>query len=361
MVFAPDIIHVHDWHTALVPLLLKTAYAWDKLFAKTQTVLTIHNIAYQGVIAADRLIDLGIGPGSSKLDPADLYAGNINFLKTGAIHADLLTTVSPTYAREIQSSDLGMGLQSVLNKRRNALTGILNGVDYTTWDPVADPLIPHKYSLGRLAGKRKNKIRLIDDLGLNVAPDTPLIGVVSRLAEQKGVDLMIKTLPTILKTRSAALVVLGNGQPEYEKFFRNLQDRFSDRCCFYNGYNERLAHLIEAGSDMFLMPSRFEPCGLNQMYSLRYGTVPIVRQTGGLADTVEHYDAASGSGTGIVFKDYDAGGLTWALNTALDLYADKKAWKKLINNGMQQDFSWDRQGQLYVDVYRKLVSKIKRR
>ena len=355
MAFAPDIFHAHDWHTALIPLYLKTDFEWDRLFADTRSVLTIHNIGFQGIFGAGILDELGLTGSEHLLDQDDLGKDRINFLKTGVLYADLLTTVSPNYAREIQGDEYGMGLQDLLKARRETLIGVLNGVDYGEWDPAHDKLIPHQFSSDKLEGKQKNKLELMADLGLATADNPPLIGIVSRLTGQKGIDLMQTALPQLLQSRPFAVAVLGSGEPRYEQFFTWLQQNFRDRVCFYNGYSDKLAHWIEAGSDMFLMPSRFEPCGLNQMYSLRYGTVPIVRETGGLADTVELYDSGTGEGTGIVFRDYNSAGLSWAINAALDLYEDKKTWLRIVQNGMSKDFSWDRQGAVYVKLFQRLM------
>ena len=355
MAFAPDIFHAHDWHTALIPLYLKTDFEWDRLFADTRSVLTIHNIGFQGIFGAGILDELGLTGSEHLLDQDDLGKDRINFLKTGVLYADLLTTVSPNYAREIQGDEYGMGLQDLLKARRETLIGVLNGVDYGEWDPAHDKLIPHQFSSDKLEGKQKNKLELMADLGLATADNPPLIGIVSRLTGQKGIDLIQTALPQLLQSRPFAVAVLGSGEPRYEQFFTWLQQNFRDRVCFYNGYSDKLAHWIEAGSDMFLMPSRFEPCGLNQMYSLRYGTVPIVRETGGLADTVELYDSGTGEGTGIVFRDYNSAGLSWAINAALDLYEDKKTWLRIVKNGMSKDFSWDRQGAVYVKLFQRLM------
>jgi starch synthase len=355
MAFAPDIFHCHDWHTALVPLYLRTLYAWDRLFARTRSVLTIHNIAFQGVFGADILHDMGLQDHRGSLHQEDLAQDRINFMKSGVLFADLLTTVSPTYAREILSPEYGMGLQDLLRQRRDSLVGILNGVDFTEWNPRSDPLIPHTYNARSTAGKKQNKQALLQELGLAGSTDLPLIGMVSRLTWQKGLDLVQQVLPRMLEQRRFALVVLGSGETRYEQFFHWLQRSFPDRVCFWRGFNNRLAHWIEAGSDLFLMPSLFEPCGLNQMYSLRYGTPPIVRRTGGLADSVQLFDPATGQGTGIVFDHYDATGLRWAIDFGLQLYQDKRSWRKLMQNGMAMDYSWKRQGQVYVDVFRQLT------
>jgi starch synthase len=354
MSFAPDIFHCHDWHTALIPLYLKSTYAWDRLFANTRSILTIHNIGYQGVVNSSVLPGLGLEAAEHELHQEDLLLGRINFLKTGILHADFLTTVSPTYAREIQGEEYGMGLQDLLRARSDTLVGILNGVDYDEWSPDTDPLIPANYSRTKLGGKTACKLELMTDLELAGGAEVPLIGMVTRLTAQKGIDLLQKVLPPLMHKRSFALAVLGSGEARYERFFSWLQERYRDRVAFYRGFNNRLAHWIEAGSDMFLMPSRFEPCGLNQMYSLRYGAVPIVRETGGLADSVQLYDPESRKGDGIVFRDYNEAGLEWAINAALDLYADRRTWQIVMRNGMAKDLSWKRQGKIYVDLFRRL-------
>ena len=357
MRFAPDIFHCHDWHTALIPLFLRTIYSWDKLFAKSRSVLTIHNIGYQGVFGADILDDLSLGPGGYFLHQDDLAEGRINFLKTGLLLADLLTTVSPTYAREIQGPDYGMWMDGILRARSDSLVGILNGVDYDEWNPETDKLIPRNYTSRNLTGKAICKQALKDEMGLTGGDEQPLIGVVSRLVSQKGVDLMERVLPGLLAERDFSLAVLGSGEPQYEAFFESLQRALPDRVGFYRGYNNELAHCIEAGSDMFLMPSAYEPCGLNQMYSLRYGTIPIVRETGGLADSVQQIEPAARQGTGILFHDYDETGLSWAIDRALDLFEDKPLWRRVMRNGMAMDFSWERQGAKYVDVFSRLAEK----
>lgn len=355
--FAPDIFHCHDWQTALIPLYLRSAYGWDRLFANTKAVLTIHNIGYQGMFPAQVLGDLYLAGAEQYLHQDDLKDGVINFLKTGILYADLVTTVSPTYAREILGDEYGMGLNHLLRERSNSVVGILNGVDYDEWDPATDPLIPANYSPDDLGGKLECKRTLLSEFGLDADPDRPLIGLVGRLVGQKGLELIEQVVPALLDRRSFSVAVIGSGEAHYEQFFHWLNGRFRDRVFFYRGYNNELAHWIEAGSDMFLMPSRYEPCGLNQMYSLKYGTVPIVRETGGLADSVEQVSPAAGSGTGILFRDYTGAGLAWALNTALDLFEDKGLWTKLIANGMAQDFSWEQQGEHYVSLFRQLSNK----
>jgi starch synthase len=359
LAMAPDIIHCNDWHTAFVPLYLKTLYASDPLLARARSVLTIHNIGFQGVMARAASADLGLGDAESRLDPDDLAHGVINSLKTGIKFADRVTTVSPTYAREICDGPLGMGMQAALRARSDHLVGILNGVDYRDWDPRHDPHLTAHFGPEDLSGKRANKELLMAATGLDMASSSPLIGMVTRLAEQKGIDLLYDSLPGVLQERDVGLVVLGSGDRRYADFFEELVRRFPGRAAFRSGYDESLAHLIEAGSDLFLMPSRYEPCGLNQMYSLRYGTIPIVRNTGGLADSVQHFDPASGIGTGCVFNDYDAPAVRWALGTALDWYNAPKSWDRLMQNSMAQDFSWSRQIVKYDSLYRELLGPLR--
>ena len=354
--FSPDIVHCHDWHTALVPVYLKTIYGWDQLFSSTKSVLTIHNIGYQGVFGAGILGDMGLADSAGMLDADDLAGDRVNFMKTGVMHADLLTTVSPTYAKEILEPEYGMGLEQALRARGGSVAGILNGVDYDEWDPETDTLIPFNYSAKKLEGKELNKKALLEELDMEYRFDRPLIGMVTRLTYQKGIELVQQAMPELLARRDFSLVVLGSGEHDQEQFFHWLQAEFQGRVYFYQGFNNQLAHRIEAGSDLFLMPSRYEPCGLNQMYSLKYGTVPVVRATGGLADSVQHFDAGSGRGTGVVFHDFDANGLKWAVNTALDLYRNKHVWKQVTYNGMARDYSWDEQGKIYLERFRKLIN-----
>ncbi len=356
MGWAPDIVHTHDWHTALMPLYLRTLYAWDSLFAHTRTVLTLHNVGYQGVFGSGLLPDLELSGFTSYLFQDDLAAGRVNFLKTGVLYSGVLTTVSRTHALEIQTDRYGMGLQGLLRARADHLVGIVNGIDAEEWDPAADPHIPHPYSAADLSGKALDKLHLLDALGLAAEPRVPLMGVVSRLTAQKGLDLFFEVMPGLLSRRNARLVVLGNGERRYEEFFAGLQHGFPDRVIFYRGYSEPLAHLVEAGADLFLMPSLYEPCGLNQMYSQRYGTPPVVRKTGGLADTVEPFDPATGAGTGFVFEHFTPEGLAWAVNLALDVYQDREAWQRLMLAGMAQDFSWETQIERYVGLFRALLA-----
>jgi len=355
MRWSPRILHCNDWHTAFGPLLLKASYGWDALFRDTRSVLTIHNIGYQGIFNAAFSGDLALGEKAYLLHQDDLRAGRVNPLRHGILYADAVTTVSPTHAREICTEELGMGLQDSLRARGSALTGILNGVDYDEWDPRHDRYLPRHFDPDTLEIKAQLKKELLARLSLTVPSTTPLAGMVSRLASQKGIELMFESVPQLLDWRDFAFVALGSGDAPYESFLRQLEQSYPGRVAYRVGYDDELAHWIEAASDMFLMPSRYEPCGLNQMYSLRYGTVPVVRRTGGLADSVQHYDPDTGRGTGIVFNDFDSEALEWALNTALDLYAEPQHWTRLMHNGIKCDFSWQRQGGLYVQVYERTL------
>ena len=354
LAFAPQIIHCNDWHTALLPLLLKSAYAWDSLFRHTRTIMSIHNIGYQGIFPTSTLYDVGADI-RSLVDPI-VYTSGFNWMREGLRHADQVTTVSPTYAREICTPLGGHGLDVVLRARGDGVIGILNGVDYGEWDPASDRYLKHRYSREDLTGKAATKRSLLDWFNLPIGADTPLLGIVSRMTGQKGFDLLFDALPEVLSHRDIALAVLGSGEARYEDFFAQLQRRFPDRVMFHRGFSEELSHLIEAASDMFLMPSQYEPCGLNQMYSLKYGTIPIVRKTGGLADSVQMWDPATRTGTGIVFNDFDVPAVTWAIHTALDLYKDPTSWQQLMRNAMSQDFSWDKQGAQYVRLYESMLA-----
>jgi starch synthase len=354
--FAPQVFHCNDWHTAFLPLYLKTLYAADPVLGRSKSVMTIHNIGYQGWMPSSAVGDLGLGMAWTQLDQNDLARGSINPLKTGLKHADRVTTVSPTYAREICEAPLGMGLEGVLRERTDRVIGILNGVDYDEWDPRHDPHLSTHFGPEDLRGKVTNKEILIGATQLKLNSGKPLIGMVTRLAEQKGIDLLFDALPAALQAHEFGLVVLGSGEARYEQFFHELAARYRGRVAFSAGYDEAMAHLIEAGSDLFLMPSRYEPCGLNQMYSLRYGTIPVVRSTGGLADSVQHFDPNSGAGTGCVFNDFDAPAVLWALSTVLGWFAKEAVWQRLVQNAMAKDFSWTQQIVEYDRLYRGLAA-----
>jgi starch synthase len=349
--WAPDVFHVHDWHAALLPLYLRTIYAWDRLFEGARTLLTIHNLGHQGVFGSGVLPDLGLGGETALLPQDDLGAGRVSFLKTGLLHAHALSTVSPTYAREIQTPEYGFGLDGVLRARSRDLVGILNGIDVETWNPRTDPHLVARYSEKSLHRKELDKQALLEALGLPYSKGVPVVGIVTRLSPQKGIELLYEPIPELLAARDVRFVALGSGGGEYEAFLRSLAERFPGKACFYAGFSEKLAHLIEAGSDFFLMPSRYEPCGLNQMYSLRYGTAPVVRRTGGLADTVTPFDPRTGQGNGFVFEHFTAQGLRWALDQGLATYADARAWRTLQRNAMAGDFSWAHQVPRYEALY----------
>jgi starch synthase len=320
-------------------------------------VLTIHNLGYQGLFPSTVLADLGLESVKPYLPQETLKRGRIGFLETGIVHADWLTTVSPTYAREICTEAYGMGLHELLDRRKATLTGILNGVDTAVWNPRTDPHIPFRYSLKSRWRKEKDKEALLSELSLPYGKGVPLIGMISRLVAQKGVDLLEGPLPEILARRDVRLVALASGEARFERFFDELARRFPKKVHFHRGFRTELAHRIEAGADMFLMPSRYEPCGLNQMYSRIYGTVPIVRKTGGLADTVQQFDPADGTGNGIVFEHATTAGVRWAVETALELYGRPETWKKIVANAMAGEFSWDAQGERYLQLYDRVRAK----
>ncbi len=353
MGFAPDIVHCNDWQAAMLPLLIKSRAAGDPLFARARTLLTIHNLSYQGIFPAAAVADTGVPAHLFHQD--QLNAGRVSFLLHGILYADGISTVSPTYAREIQSPEHGAGLDPFLRARSSTVVGILNGVDYEEWSPDRDRHIPHRYDAADLSGKERNKEALLGSLGLPYAATVPLAGIVSRLAGQKGFSLVGEVMPDLLRRHGFQLAVLGSGEPALQDMFARLQAAFPRQVSFSRGFSEPLAHMIEAGADMFLMPSRYEPCGLNQMYSLRYGTVPIVHKTGGLADTVAQWNPATGEGTGFAFERHDAAGLRWAVEAALTSYRDPAAWRRLVRNGMAQDFSWEAQRKLYELVYARLA------
>ncbi len=357
--WAPDVAHANDWQSALLPLALKTLFAWDRLFARTRTVLTIHNIGHQGSFGSDVLFETGLAEVAHHFHQDQLREGRLNFLLTGILYADAITTVSPTYAREIQTPEHGAGLDGFLRMRSRAVVGILNGIDETEWSPEIDERIPHRYSVDDLDGKERCKQHLVTTMGLHYDPRVPVVGVVSRLAWQKGFELCTSTLPRALSRRPMQLVVLGTGEQRYEELFTRLAHHFTRRVSFYKGFSESLAHLIEAGSDVFLMPSRYEPCGLNQMYSLRYGTPPIVHRTGGLADTVRTWNPRTRTGNGFAFEHFDEGGLSWGLHAALDAWGDgqgeaRESWRAMQRNGMTERLGWQHRVEEYVNVYNAL-------
>jgi starch synthase len=349
-IWPPDVIHCHDWQTALVPVLLRTLYANDPLLRAIPVVFTIHNMGYHGQFPRAILAELGLPESLFQMSAMEFF-GKVNFLKGGLVYADFLTTVSRKYAEEIQTAEYGHGLDGVVRGRAAQLRGILNGTDYSIWSPENDTLIAARYSVKDLSGKKACKKDLLEQFKLDATDlQRPLIGIVSRFAAQKGFDLIEEIADDLIR-EGAAIVALGAGEPRYETLFRELAGKYPRQVGVKVAYDNTLAHKIEAGADMFLMPSRYEPCGLNQMYSLRYGTVPIVRATGGLDDTIEQYDSASGKGTGFKFTEYDAQSLLKSVKQALAAYRIPQAWKKLQIAGMSRDYSWRASAMEYVQVY----------
>jgi starch synthase len=345
--FKTAIFHCHDWQAGLVPAYLRTTFATDPTFLGVKTLFTIHNLGYQGLFSKTVLPELGLDPSLFGPDGLEFF-GSVSYIKGGIALADALNTVSPTYAREIQTPEYGFGLDGALRARAGALTGILNGVDYREWNPATDPLIPARYSAEDLSGKRVCKERLLAEAGLpREAVDRPLIGMVSRLTRQKGAGLLTD-IGAQLAAEDAYLVALGNGDLEYEEFFQNMAAELPGRVAVHIGFDNGLAHRIEAGADMFLMPSRYEPCGLSQIYSLKYGTVPVVRATGGLDDTIE-------AGTGFKFQEYTGTALREALREAVRAYANGPAWRETMLCGMAKDFSWTKSAGAYSALYRRLL------
>lgn len=349
-VWLPDLFHCHDWQTGLVPVLLRTSYGDDPMVRDLPAVFTIHNMGYHGVFPKEVLERAGIPQGVFHPRGIEFF-GNVNFLKGGLIYSDYLTTVSRKYAQEIQTPEFGFGLEGVVRTRSKRLVGILNGVDYSAWSPDRDTLIPMKYSAKNLAGKRICKEALLDEFKLlKDNPNRPVLGIVSRFADQKGFDLIAQIVGELLH-EDLLMAVLGSGDRRYEEMFRALASDFPGRVGAVIAYDNRLAHLVEAGSDIFLMPSRYEPCGLNQIYSLRYGTVPVVRATGGLDDTIESFDLEHGTGTGFKFSEYSGAALLHAIRQALQHYSNDGVWNRIQLNGMAKDFSWNTSAVEYAKLY----------
>lgn len=356
MRFAPDIVHAHDWHTALAPAYLKIWHWNDALLGGAASVLTIHNLAYQGQYPAEHYDYLGLQWGNFTPDKFEDHGG-INFLKGGIQYADMVTTVSPTYANETRTPELGYGLAPYLTDRGPDYVGILNGVDYRQWDPAVDPLIPARYSPADLSGKAVCKRELQRRFGLDENPGVPIVGVVSRLVAQKGLDLLAQAIEPLVNEMLVQFVILGSGDKSLEAFYGQLPNRYPGRIGSYIGYSNEVAHWIEAGADLFIMPSIYEPCGLNQMYSLKYGTLPIVRATGGLDDSVQQYDEARAAGTGFKFYEPSARAIYYAVGWAVSTYFDRKNHlRKLIQAAMAQNFSWERSALEYLAAYDRAIA-----
>lgn len=358
--WTPDVIHCNDWQTGLVPLFIKDNYNWDRMFDNTATLFTIHNIGYQGRFSKATLLNAEIRgdlfyPGG----PVE-FEDSVSFMKTGIVFSDLINTVSNTYAHEILTPEYGAGLQDVLASRKNDLFGILNGVDYGDWHPETDNHLPFNYSTENLLGKFKNKRFLLEHFGLHYHEDDPLIGIVSRMVNQKGFDIFAGALQDLMRL-DARWVILGSGEDQYEEMFRHLAHILPKKVATYIGFNNELSHLIEAAADIFLMPSRYEPCGLNQIYSMKYGTVPVVRKTGGLADTVQDWEEMNyygqDTGNGFSFNDYTSYALYLTVNRAIKAFHHKDAWKKIMLNGMNRDYSWENSAKEYVALYKKAIKK----
>ena len=350
-----DVLHCHDHQTGLIPAYLRRFYRDSEAFAGARSIFTIHNLGYQGLFPRDILWRAGFSDADFYPTSDFEFYGMVNFMKVGITQADLITTVSPTYAAEIQeSSEFGYGLEGVLRQRRDALIGILNGIDDQLWNPAKDPLIPATYTKWNLAGKPEDKAALLRKFELDPSHmDWPVLAMISRIEMQKGFDLVLDLLEDLL-ARDLYFTLLGSGNKETEGYLRTIIERHRQKAGMRFEFDNGSAHLVEAGADIFLMPSKYEPCGLNQMYSLRYGTVPVVRRTGGLADTVQEYDPATGQGTGFVFLDYNVDQFRAAIERALALWPRRTKWRQLMRNGMSLDLSWKQSAVQYVEAYERV-------
>ena len=353
--FFPDVLHCNDWHTAMLPMLLRTQYGYY-VHGRIKTLLTIHNILYQGRFGFDFFRDL--------LRVEDRYFtpefmeinGCAAFLKAGCVFADRLSTVSPSYADELCTPYYGEGLEGILSARRHQLTGILNGIDKKVFNPYSDPLIPKRYDKGHLKGKQTCKEGLMSDMGLQAGPGTPLVAMVTRMTDQKGFDLVERVLDELMDEEDMCFLLLGSGDKGYERFMQEAENRHRGRVCSYIGYNEELSHRVYAGADMLLMPSKFEPCGLSQMIAMRYGTLPIVRETGGLRDSVVPYNQFTGEGTGFSFANYNAHEMKATVERALQVYREEpENWNRLVRNAMAADFGFERSAEGYARLYIDLL------
>ena len=355
----PQIIHCNDWQTGLIPTYLKRLYGLnrDPVFRRTKTIFTIHNMAYQGIFPAEVMSCASIPRELFSLQGLEFY-GKINLLKGGLVFSDRLTTVSPKYAEEIQTPEFGHGLEGVLKERKKDLYGILNGIDYTVWNPENDPHIAAHYSPEDLTGKIICKQALIKKLKLQGSEDSPLLSIISRLAEQKGIDLLASIIPDLIDS-GCLLVILGSGDKRLENKLLNLARQYKKKLHVHIGFDNSLAHEIEAGSDIFLMPSKYEPCGLNQLYSLKYGTIPLVHATGGLDDTIQEFNPKEQTGNGFKFENFSSKVFLAKIRKALKYYSKKNIWTKLIRNAMSEDFSWENSARLYLDLYTSLIKQKK--
>lgn len=348
----PDIIHCNDWQTGLIPLYLKSIYNND-FFRNTATVMTIHNMGYQGIFDASQFFLTGLGWEWFNMEGIEFY-GKINLLKAGLISADIITTVSKRHAEEILSPEYGHGLDGVLKKRVKDLRGVLNGIDIDEWNPATDRFIPERFTPEALKGKIRCKEELLKECGLYIDKEAPLISFIGRMSRQKGIDILSESAERIVSL-GAGLIILGKGDVEFENIASSLRDRYKGRIYSRIGYDEVFAHKVYAGSDIFLMPSRYEPCGLGQMIAMRYGTLPVARSTGGIADTVEDYDPITDNGTGFLFDDYSSLALICCIRLAISSFGCKPRWDNLMKRAMQKDFSWRRSAMEYLDIYEGLL------
>ena len=356
MLGVPDVFHVHDWQASMVPVYLRTTYYFDPALRQAGCVLTIHNAAYQGRFPPTTTEKLLLPWDVFNMDRVEQY-DQFNFLKGGIVYSDIITTVSRKYAEEIQTAEFGNGLEFILEKRKADLRGILNGVDYAQWDPENDGNIAAHYNSSDLSGKKECRRDVLHAFGAGQVNDkTPVVGIVSRFATQKGFDLIVEAADRIA-SEDLFVIAMGTGEPYYENLFRDLQQRFPDKFAVKVMYDEALAHKVEAGSDITLMPSRYEPCGLNQIYSLKYGAVPVVRATGGLDDTIVEWDPKRQTGTGFKFYGYAAEDLLGTLRRALVAFQDKDSWEQLMRNGMAQDYSWEKPSKAYVECYEEVARR----
>lgn len=351
--FKPDIIHCNDWQTALIPVYLKDRFAKDPFYAKMKTVFTIHNIAYQGIFSKDEFYKTGLSWDYFTMHKLEFY-DMVNLLKGGVVYSDIITTVSPTYAREITTPELGYGLEGALAGRKDFLFGIINGIDYNHWDPLRDKELINHFSEAGMKGKHENKSALQKECGLEERAGVFLIAMISRLADQKGMDLIANIIRPLLKL-DLQFILLGTGEERYIRLFEEMGKRYKGRVSVNLKFDPILAKRIYAGSDAFLMPSRYEPCGLGQIISLRYGTIPVVRKTGGLADTITEYNPGLCRGNGFLFERYDAEELFGAVSRAFTIYGRKELWNKLVMNAMRCDFSWNASAKKYLDLYKKIT------
>ncbi|KPK41306.1 MAG: glycogen synthase [Omnitrophica WOR_2 bacterium SM23_29] len=353
--FKPDIIHCNDWQTALIPVYLKTIFKDDPFYKGTKTIFTIHNIGYQGLFPKEGFPKTDLPWELFNINGLEFY-DKVNILKGGLIFSDIITTVSPTYSKEIQTKEFGYGLDGVLAQRSDSIFGIVNGIDYEAWNPSKDKALKHHFSSANIDGKYKEKKMLQRDCGLKEDVNTPLIGIISRLVDQKGIDLISQIINPLLKM-DVQFILLGTGEEKYHTLFGRIKRKYPGKASTNLRFDAVLAKIIYAGSDMFLMPSKYEPCGLGQLISLRYGTIPIVRRSGGLADTIVEYNPKTGRGTGFVFEKYEANELFGAIKRALHLYKDKSAWRRLVIKAMKCDFSWEGSAKRYVELYKKLKTQ----